>query len=150
MSQNKQGKSVMEMYIHDFTISMDKGIDIKDITPKLRDILAKSNIKTGILHVTSIGSTGSLTTIEYEPGVILDLKKILNEIAPPNRFYEHEKTWHDGNGHSHIQAAIMGPSLSIGIRDGKLALGTWQQVVLINHDIKKRERKVTVTIVGTR
>lgn len=139
----------MKLYFHDFQLQMDKGIDIRDITPILREAVLKSNIKNGIVHVTSIGSTGSITTIEYEPGVVEDLKRAIEEIAPPDRFYEHEKTWHDGNGHSHVQAALLGPSLTVSIRNGKLILGTWQQVVLINHDIHPRERKITVTIVGT-
>ncbi|GAB6886969.1 secondary thiamine-phosphate synthase enzyme YjbQ [Desulfothermus okinawensis JCM 13304] len=139
----------MNLYFSDFSIRMERGIDIKDITQILKDTVSKSNIKDGVLHVTSIGSTGSITTIEYEPGVVEDLKRAINEIAPPDRFYEHEKTWHDGNGHSHVQAAIIGPSISLSIRNGKLILGTWQQVVLINHDIHPRDRKITVTILGS-
>ena len=138
----------MKLYTYDFSVKMEKGIDIRDITPILREAVSNSNIKQGVLHINSIGSTGSVTTIEYEPGAIEDLKRAINELAPPDRYYEHEKAWHDGNGHSHVQSALLGPSVSIGIRDGKLALGTWQQVVLINHDIRPRERRVTLTIIG--
>jgi len=96
-----------------------------------------------------VGSTGSLTTIEYEPGVVEDLKKAINKLAPSGDVYEHEKAWHDGNGHSHVQAALLGPSISLPVRNGELMLGTWQQVVLINHDNRSRNRTVEVTIIGT-
>jgi len=140
----------MIIYINDFSVKMEKGIDIVDITPIVKDAVSKANIKDGVIHLTSIGSTGSITTIEYEPGAIADLKRAINELAPPDRYYEHEKAWHDGNGHSHVQSALLGPSLSVSIRNGRLALGTWQQIVLINHDIRPRERRVTMTIIGTK
>ena len=95
-----------------------------------------------------VGSTGSLTTIEYEPGVVEDLKAAMNRIAPPDITYAHELAWHDGNGHSHVQAAMMGPSIVVSIREARLRLGTWQQVVAINHDNRSRRRKVEVTIIG--
>jgi len=136
------------LFTYDFTIEMKQGIDIKDITPFVYKVVSKSKIKDGVVHITSIGSTGSITTIEYEPGAIEDLKRAISELAPPDRYYEHEKAWHDGNGHSHVQAALLGPSISVSIRDGKLVLGTWQQIVLINHDIHPRKRRVTFTIIG--
>ena len=95
-----------------------------------------------------VGSTGSLTTIEYEPGVVTDLKEAVNRLAPPDLPYAHELAWHDGNGHSHVQAALMGPSIALPIRRGELRLGTWQQVVAINHDNRARRRKVEVTLCG--
>ena len=95
-----------------------------------------------------IGSTGSITTIEYEPGVISDLKRAINRMAPPGEAYENEEAWHDGNGHSHVQAALIGPSIVIPIRNGSVSLGTWQQVVVINHDNRPRERTIDVSIVG--
>jgi secondary thiamine-phosphate synthase enzyme len=96
-----------------------------------------------------VGSTGSLTTIEFEPGVIEDLKRAINRLAPPGDEYEHEKAWHDGNGHSHVQAALLGPSIALPIRGGRLKLGTWQQVVAVNHDNGPRKRKIEVTVIGT-
>jgi len=140
---------VVKLYKFDFSIKMKEGVDIKDITDIVAEAVAKANIKDGVVHITSIGSTGSVTTIEYEPGVIEDLKRAINELAPPDRYYEHERAWHDGNGHSHVQSALLGPSESISIRDGRLQLGTWQQIVLINHDIRPRQRKVSLTIIGT-
>jgi secondary thiamine-phosphate synthase enzyme len=96
-----------------------------------------------------VGSTGSLTTIEFEPGVVRDLMAAVNRLAPPDLEYAHEKAWHDGNGHSHVQAAILGPSIALPIRKGHLKTGTWQQVVAINHDNRSRQRSIEVTITGT-
>ena len=132
-----------------FEVPMKRGVDIQDITGRLRSIVASIGVRTGILHVTIVGSTGSVTTIEYEPGVVEDLKRAIERLAPPGLEYEHEKAWHDGNGHSHVQAALLGPSLAVSIRNGKLALGTWQQVVIINHDNRSRTRRVEVTVLGT-
>ena len=102
----------------------------------------------GSLAAAIVGSTGSITTIEYEPGVVEDLKEAINRIAPPGIYYAHEEAWHDGNGHSHVQAALLGPSISLPVRKGRLKLGTWQQVVVINHDNKPRQRTLEVTIIG--
>jgi len=128
---------------------MDVGPDISNITDQLARIAEKSGVENGNLHASVIGSTGSLTTIEYEPGVVEDLRRAITRLAPPDMEYEHEKAWHDGNGHSHVQAALLGPSVAIPIRDGVLALGTWQQVVIINHDNRPRQRRIEVTVIGT-
>jgi len=131
------------------TVELDRGPDIIDITDKLDNIVKKVKIENGMLTATMIGSTGSLTTIEYEPGVVEDLKRAINRLAPPGAEYEHEKAWHDGNGHSHVQSALMGPSIGLAIRDGKIRLGTWQQVVAVNHDNRSRKRMIEITICGT-
>ena len=130
-------------------IPLDVGPDIANITDQLARITEKTNVENGSLHASVIGSTGSLTTIEYEPGVVEDLRRAITRLAPPDMEYEHEKAWHDGNGHSHVQAALLGPSVAIPVRQGVLALGTWQQVVLINHDNRPRQRRVEVTVMGT-
>lgn len=130
-------------------ISMDLGPDVANITDQLARIAQRAGIENGSLHASVIGSTGSLTTIEYEPGVVEDLRRAITRLAPQDMEYEHEKAWHDGNGHSHVQAALLGPSVAIPVRDGALDLGTWQQVVLINHDNCARKRRVEVTLVGT-
>lgn len=129
-------------------VPTEKGIDIVDITSQLEEAVRNSGIKTGSLHATSIGSTGSLTTIEFEPGVVADLARSINELAPPGRDYEHERAWADGNGHSHVQAALVDPSVVVPVRKGRCCLGTWQQVVAINHDIKPKIRKIELTIIG--
>ena len=128
--------------------SMPVGPALEDITGDLNAALQESGVNDGVLHATAVGSTTSLTTIEFEPGVIEDLKRAIMRVAPLGLDYEHERAWHDGNGHSHVQAALLGPSLSVPIRNGKLALGTWQHAVIINHDNRARERRVEVTIVG--
>ena len=130
-------------------IPTEVGPDIVDVTDKLAFMVQKVGIVDGSLHASIVGSTGSLTTIEYEPGVVEDLKRAITRLAPPEMEYEHEKAWHDGNGHSHVQAALLGPSVAIPIRGGAFVLGTWQQVVVINHDNRPRQRRVEVTLVGT-
>ena len=130
-------------------VRLQTGPDIGNITPEISQCVRASKIGIGSLCATMIGSTGSLTTIEFEPGVVEDLKQAITRLASPGLEYEHEKAWHDGNGHSHVQAALLGPSIALPIRDGQLKLGTWQQVVAINHDNQPRTRTIEVTITGT-
>ncbi len=139
----------LTIFCKSIEVSLKTGTDICDINHQINRVVAESNIENGSLCATVIGSTGSLTTIEFEPGVVEDLKKAINRIAPPDLEYEHEKAWHDGNGHSHVQAALLGPSITLPIRNGCLKLGTWQQLVAINHDNRPRNRKIEVTITGT-
>ncbi|MGA7877170.1 MAG: secondary thiamine-phosphate synthase enzyme YjbQ [Desulfoferrobacter sp.] len=139
----------MIVHCDSLTISLSTGPDIVNITSELRAILKKSGVEQGSMQITIVGSTGSITTIEYEPGVVNDLKNAIERLAPPDLDYEHEKAWHDGNGHSHVQAALMGPSLVLPVRRGELVLGTWQQAVVINHDNRPRKRRVEVTIIGS-
>ncbi|MGD2098542.1 MAG: secondary thiamine-phosphate synthase enzyme YjbQ [Desulfobacterales bacterium] len=137
------------LYCKSVEISLRTGPDIRDITPALEQLIHESQVVKGSLSATMVGSTGSLTTIEYEPGVVSDLMAAVNRMAPPELEYEHEKAWHDGNGHSHVQAALLGPAIALPIRNGRLKLGTWQQVVAINHDNRRRQRTIEVTIIGT-
>ena len=130
-------------------VSLKVGPDMCDITPQLEGLIRECGIENGVLFAAVVGSTGSLTTIEYEPGVVQDLKMAINRLAPPGMEYEHEKAWHDGNGHSHVQAALLGPSLALPVRSGCLQTGTWQQAVAINHDNRARTRTIEVTITGT-
>ena len=130
-------------------VRLETGPDICNISSELDQLVSKSGIVMGSLFATIVGSTGSITTIEFEPGVVEDLKRAVNRLAPPGLEYEHEKAWHDGNGHSHVQAALLGPSIALPVRDRRLKLGTWQQVVVINHDNRPRKRPVEVTITGT-
>ena len=138
----------LSMHCQSIEVSLRTGPDIADITSVLEHVIAESGIATGQLSANMVGSTGSITTIEYEPGVVEDLKRAINSLAPPGMEYEHEKAWHDGNGHSHVQAALMGPSIALAVRNGRLKTGTWQQVVAINHDNHPRKRKIEVTITG--
>jgi secondary thiamine-phosphate synthase enzyme len=132
------------------TISIStKGFsDILDITHRVNTVTDRSGIKNGLVIVFCPGSTGSVTTIEYESGVVRDLQKAIEKIVPSNIPYEHDKRWADGNGFSHVRAALMKPSLTIPFIQGKLALGTWQQIVFIDFDNRKRERNLIVQIVG--
>jgi len=138
------------MFCSAIEVKLKIGPDICDITIGLENLISESKIQTGNLCATMVGSTGSITTIEFEPGVVEDLKRAINTLAPPGLEYEHEKAWHDGNGHSHVQAALLGPSIVLPVRNGKLRRGTWQQVVAINHDNRPRTRTIEVTIIGTK
>jgi secondary thiamine-phosphate synthase enzyme len=122
--------------------------DMIDITGSISKVVEDSKIRYGIVTVFVAGSTAAVTTIEYEPGLKIDFPKMLSRIAPKNVEYEHDKTWHDGNGHSHIRASLVGPSLTIPFKDGRLLLGTWQQVVIVEMDIRQRERKIILQIMG--
>ena len=140
----------LTQYTSLLTVQMDTGPDIRDITEELDSIIRESGIQEGTLAATVVGSTGSLTTIEYEPGVVADLKDAIERLAPRGAVYAHEEAWHDGNGYSHVQAALLGPSLHLPVREGCLRLGTWQQVVVINHDNRSRRRPIEVTVAGVR
>ena len=130
-----------------FTISTKGFTDVIDITSRVAEVAKKSNVRDGICLVFVAHSTCALTTIEYEEGVIKDLKRALEIVAPMNENYEHCKKWGDCNGYAHIRAALMKPSLAIPIEDGKLVLGTWQQCVLIDFDNRPREREIIVKVI---
>lgn len=119
-----------------------------DLTERVAAIVAASGIQTGTVNVFNVGSTAAVGTIEFEPGLEQDLPAILDKLIPPSRDYGHEQTWHDGNGHSHLQATLLGPSLTVPVAGGKPVLGTWQQIFLLECDVHGRERSVVVTVVG--
>lgn len=122
--------------------------DMHDITPQVNQIVKQSGIQTGMANVFNIGSTASIGTIEFEPGLQRDLPELLDRLIPPSRNYGHEQTWHDGNGHSHLQATWLGPSLTVPITQGRLKLGTWQQIFHLECDVKPRQRTISVTVYG--
>ena len=122
--------------------------DLIDITPNIASIVKESKLKDGMVNVFVMGSTAAITTIEYEPGLIKDLPSILERIAPKDLSYEHQKMWHDNNGHSHVKASLIGPSLTIPFIDSILMLGTWQQIVLLELDIRSRERTIIIQLIG--
>ena len=132
------------------TISINtKGFcDIIDITPHVHSILNRLQIANGLITIFCSGSTGAITTIEYESGALQDLKEALEKIAPSDSPYHHDKRWGDGNGFSHVRAALMKPSLSIPFVNGNLTLGTWQQIVFIDFDNRERHRDIVVQIIG--
>jgi len=122
--------------------------DFIDMTPHVLEVLKRSGIEDGLVTVFCPGSTGSVTTIEYEPGVLRDLQKAIEKIVPSDFPYEHDKRWGDGNGFSHVRAALMKPGLSIPLIKGRLTLGTWQQIVFIDFDNRRRERNIFVHVMG--
>ncbi len=122
--------------------------DVIDITDQIESALAESDVSSGVVNVSGLGSTLGLTTIEFESGAVLDLKKALAQIAPMNDDYAHNARWGDHNGYAHLRSALMGTSKSYPIRNGKLHLGTWQQIVLCDFDERPRERELTVTVIG--
>jgi len=119
-----------------------------DLTEKISYFVKKSSISNGIVTVFVSDSTGSVITIEYEPGLIQDFPEMLSRIAPKDLDYGHEKMWHDGNGHSHVKASLVGPSLTIPFNDGQLCLGTWQQIVFVELDSRSRNRELILQMIG--
>ncbi len=122
--------------------------EMHDITDSINQIVQQSGIKTGTAHIFNVGSTASIGTIEYEPGLKSDLPSALDRLIPPNLAYGHEETWHDGNGHSHLQASMLGPDITVPITAAKLVLGTWQQIFHLECDVKSHTRKIIVTLTG--
>ncbi len=131
-----------------FTISTQGNCDILDITPHVSRELAKAGISSGTATVFVAGSTCAVTTIEYESGVLSDLKDAFERMAPEAMHYAHNARWGDGNGHSHVRASVLGPSLTVPFSDGSPLLGTWQQIVLVDFDNRSRTRRVIVQIIG--
>lgn len=121
--------------------------DIIDITEKVRNLVKKSKVENGLAHLFVIGSTAAITTIEYEKGLLKDIRNILEKIVPEKIDYEHNKAWGDNNGYAHIRASLIKPDLSIPIENGELILGTWQQIVLIDFDNRPRTRKIILKII---
>jgi len=137
------------MAVSEFISLQTKGFnDIIDITPSVTVVVENSGVKNGTVTVFCSGSTGAVTTIEYESGVLEDLKKAIERMAPSDIPYAHDRRWGDGNGFSHVRAALLGPSLTVPIMGGALALGTWQQIVFIDFDNRKRQRKIIVQVIG--
>jgi len=122
--------------------------DIHDLTEAIHQEVLASGITSGLVTVFCPSSTSGVTTIEYEPGACSDLRRLFDELAPPGRAYAHEAAWHDGNGHSHVRAALLGPSMSIPFVDRRLTLGTWQQVIYIDFDTRPRRRELVLQLIG--
>jgi secondary thiamine-phosphate synthase enzyme len=127
-------------------VELDGFGDMADITGEVREFVRQSGVDEGAVLVFNIGSTGAITTIEYEPGLKKDLPRIMEKIAPYQEDYEHHKAWGDDNGSGHVRASIIGPSLLVPFKDGELLLGRWQQIVVINFDTRRRTRKVVLQI----
>jgi len=123
--------------------------DVVNITEQVGEVVAQSDMREGTVTVFNVGSTAGITTTEYEPGLVnYDIRAAFEKIAPEHGRYEHEETWHDDNGHSHVRASLLGPSLSVPVIDGRLTLGTWQQIILVDFDTRPRTRTVICQMVG--
>ena len=130
------------------SLSTQGNADIRDITDQIANAISKSGLNSGTTTIVCPSATSALTTIEYEGGALSDLRRLFDDIIPSNREYAHNERWHDGNGHSHVRAALLGPSLTIPFVDGQLTLGTWQQVIYIDFDNRPRQRKLVIQLIG--
>jgi secondary thiamine-phosphate synthase enzyme len=139
----------MPVETHRIRIETRGDSQVLDLTARLIEVLSEAGVRNGTATLFVIGSTAGITTTEYEPGLVNhDLKHCFNKIAPEDGRYQHEETWHDDNGHAHVRASLLGPSLTVPVIEGKPALGTWQQVVLIDFDTRPRNREVVVQLIG--
>lgn len=138
----------MKIITKEIIISTEGNCDIKNITLEVQRILIASKLQEGNCTVFSIGSTASITTIEYEPGLLKDIPKVLEKLIPTLSKYQHNDTWGDNNGHSHIRSALFGTSFNVPFIKGELILGTWQQIVLIDFDNRKRTRRIAIQLIG--
>ena|SRR2546425_13344746 len=138
----------MVVETHTLNVRTRREGEILDLTEQIQEVINKGKPGDGVAFVFVPGSTGAITTIEYEPGLAIDFPDALARLVPGNMPYEHEKRWHDGNGHSHVKAALLGPDLVVPFKDRKLLLGTWQQIVFVELDVRPRDRTVIVQLIG--
>jgi secondary thiamine-phosphate synthase enzyme len=131
-----------------FSLKTHGNGEVLDITQRVSEIVRESGLSAGIITVFVPGATAGVTTIEFEPGLVEDIDEMFDRVAPQNREYHHNLRWHDGNGHAHVRASLLGPSLSVPFSDGKLTLGIWQQLVIIDFDNKARSREIACQVIG--
>jgi secondary thiamine-phosphate synthase enzyme len=138
----------LAVHFEELSFHTSKDFDVIDITDKVQDAILKSGLSDGIVNIFVIGSTASVSTVEFEPNLVKDLKKALERIAPSDIEYAHHMTWGDNNGKSHVRATILGPGTTVPFREKSLITGTWQQIVVLDFDVPSRERRVQLTIIG--
>lgn len=138
----------MAVSTQSFAIQTQGHNQVLDITPQVAQALERSGLKTGLATVFVSGSTGGITTLEYEPGLRRDLPEMMEQLVPSGRQYHHDDTWHDGNGHAHLRSSLVGTSFTVPFVEGQLTLGTWQQIVFLDFDNRSRSREILVQIVG--
>ncbi len=139
----------MAVETHDIRMSTGGDSQVLNLSEHVDRCIKAGRIRSGTVTVLVIGSTAGVTTTEFEPGLAMhDLKAFFEKIAPQDGFYEHEQTWHDDNGHSHVRASLVGPSVTVPLVEGQLTLGTWQQIVLIDFDTRPRDRRIVVQVIG--
>lgn len=139
----------MHIKNHTLTLKTKGFCHVIDVTSQLQDFVDDTKTRNGTLTVFVVGATAGITTVEYEPGLVNDLEELFNRIVPPTEDYHHERTWNDGNGFSHVRASLLKPSLTVPIMNGRMRLGTWQQIVVIDFDNRDRNREVAVQIMGS-
>lgn len=142
----------MELFVETGRIGLNSqgDTDIIDVTDRVRQYVSAAGLRDGHVLVFVPGSTGALTTVEYEPGLLRDLPALFERLAPRDIRYHHDETWHDGNGHSHARASLLGPSLTVPVEGGRLLLGTWQQIIFVDFDNRPRSRELVVQVAGRR
>ena len=139
----------MTVETHRISVNTQGNNEVVDLSSSVDDALARGSIRNGIATVFVVGSTAAISTTEYEPGLVhTDLRAAYEKIAPEDAYYHHEETWHDDNGHSHVRATLTDPSLTIPLIDGRLTLGTWQQIILMDFDTRSRNREIVVQVIG--
>ena len=138
----------MAVYTKKIALEMEAEKGIEDITAEVQKAVSESKLKNGIAVAFMVGSTGAISTTEYEPGLLKDIPRALETLAPSNIDYAHHQTWHDNNGRSHVRATIIGPSITVPFTDGELTLGTWQQIIAMNLDTSQRKREIIIQIMG--
>jgi len=136
------------VYQRDIQLSTSGHRQMHNLTEQVAQAVIDSKIESGLVQIFNIGSTGAIGTIEFEPGLEQDLPMMLDKLFPPSRDYGHEQAWHDGNGHSHLQATVLGPALTVPVKGGQMRLGTWQQIFHLECDVKPRHRTVVITVMG--
>ncbi len=138
----------MSVKTYPIRLSTQGNTEVRDITGAVGEVIARSELAAGTVTIFCPSSTSGLTTIEYEPGCVADLRRMFEEMIPSAREYAHNATWDDGNGHSHLRAALLGASLTVPFTGGKLTLGTWQQIIYVDFDIRPRKRELVVQVMG--
>ena len=141
-------QTAMRIITEYIQLSTQGHTDIIDITPQVAQRLQSAGIKNGIVNISVVGSTGALTTCEYEPGLIKDIQEAFEKLIPEGKSYHHNDAWGDGNGHAHVRASLAGSSLSVSFNGGELILGTWQQIIFIDFDNRPRQRKIALQFLG--
>jgi secondary thiamine-phosphate synthase enzyme len=138
----------MTVQTYPLRLSTDGQTDVRDITDAVQTAVGRSKLRSGTATVFCPSSTSALTTLEYEPGCVSDLQRMFEELLPSSREYAHNAAWDDGNGHSHLRAALLGPSLTVPFTGGRLTLGSWQQIIYVDFDIRPRQRELIVQLIG--
>ncbi|HKL17746.1 MAG TPA: secondary thiamine-phosphate synthase enzyme YjbQ [Halalkalibaculum sp.] len=138
----------MDIYSKEISINSEGFSEIKNVTAEVEQVAGESGFREGLIHIFPIGSTASISTIEFEPALVKDMKDKLEEFAPKDQQTRHGDTWGDDNGFSHMRATMMGPGITVPLHDGKPVLGTWQQVVILNHDNRQRDRRIFLQVLG--